>query len=117
VIEEAARPLVECRDCGQVLLAQFEIEHREILGHAILADRLGDRHDAPLDEPAQNHLRDRLAMPLADRAEQVILEQAVLPFGERPPRLGLDAMFAKQCLGFRLLMERMDFDLVAREKR
>jgi len=26
-------------------------------------------------------------------------------------------MFAKQCLGFRLLMERMDFDLVAREKR
>lgn len=61
MVEEAAGLLIERRDRREIVLIQLEIEDREVLGHAFLADGFRDGGDAALVQPAQDDLRDALA--------------------------------------------------------
>jgi hypothetical protein len=117
VIEEAARLAVERDDRLHVFATELEVEHREVLRHPLFADRLRDRDDAALHEPANDHLRDRLAVLRADRSEQLVLEDVVLPFREGAPRLVLHAILAHELMGLDLLVEWVRFDLVDRGYR
>ncbi len=114
MVEEAAGLLVQRGDGGQVLGVQLEVEDREVLGHTLPADRLGDRHDAPLDQPAQDDLGDALAVLAPDRLQHFVLEQAVLALREGAPGFGLDLVFSEQGLRLGLLMKGVDLDLVDR---
>src|SRR5438128_464651 len=75
MVEKATGLLVERGDRCEIVLAQFEVEHREILGHALLTHRLRDGDDATLAQPTQHDLRDALAMLACDRLQQIVAEQ------------------------------------------
>ena len=62
---------------------QLEVEHVDVLAHALGANGFGDDDDVALDEPAQDDLGDGLAVRRADLAEDGVGEDVVLAFGER----------------------------------
>jgi hypothetical protein len=90
LIEEHALAGVECRDPVHLIAGKREVEDVEILGDAVRSDRLGDRHDVALEQPAKRYLRDRFGVALGDPGQLRVGEEPVLAFGERPPRLDLD---------------------------
>ena len=99
-----------------VVGAELEVEDVEVLGHPLLAHRLGDRHDAALRQPAQDHLGDALAVFPADGPQHLVVEDVVLALRERSPRLDLDVVLLQELLRLDLLMEGVRLDLVDRRR-
>lgn len=63
VVEELAPPLVEGGDGRQLLVGELEVEHVQVLGHSLQSHRLGDHHDAALDQPVQRGIIDPAGAP------------------------------------------------------
>ena len=101
VREEAARPGLERRDARHVRVVELEVEDVEVLRHPLLAHRLGQGHDAALNEPAQHDLSDRLTMLAADARENFVVEEVVAALGEWRPSFGLHAVVAHERHGSR----------------
>ena len=74
--------------------------------------RLGNDHDAALDQPAQDDLRDRFAVFRSQVCQHLVPEQVVAPLGKRRPCLGLHAVSGHDAGLLRLLAEGMRLDLV-----
>src|SRR5450830_337875 len=85
VRKEAAGGSFQLRDARNIGGVKVEVEDGQVLCHALLADRLGKRDDASLDQPAQDYLADRLAVLFADFNEIGVLEQVIAPFCKRRP--------------------------------
>ena len=60
MIEESSGFPVQSLYRAHILVAQFEVENREILDHPFLLHRLRDHHDPSLDMPPKDDLRDGL---------------------------------------------------------
>ena len=72
----------------------------DVLFHSFPMRGLGQRHDVPLHQPAQNHLGDRLAMGFADFRQSRIIEHAGSPFVEwRPCLLRVTATLCRRDMG------------------
>lgn len=80
--------------------------------HAVLVDRLGDDHYAPLDIPPKGHLGGGFSILLPDGGEDGMGEDAVLALGKRPPSLGNHAVLLHQRQGVLLLEEGVELHLV-----
>ena len=107
-------PGVHRGDAGHLVIGQGEVEDVEVLFHALAANRLGDGHDAALDQPAEHDLGDGLAVGVADGGERRIGEQVVASLGEPAPRLDLHAVGVHQLVVGVALEERVRLDLVDR---
>ena len=92
VREEGALALVKCGDLLHVALGQREVEHLEILLHALFVRGLGNDDHAALDEKSERDLRGRLLIILTDLAEDGIGEEVLSSFGEGTPALMGDAV-------------------------
>ena len=101
-------------DAGHLVVGQGEVEDVEVLFHAFAADRLGDGHDAALDQPPEHDLGDGLAVGVADGGERRVGEQVVAALGEPAPGLDLHAVGAHELLVGVALEERVRLDLVDR---
>ena len=112
MVEEHRGARVEARDLVHLVLRELEPEHVEVLCHPLAPDRLGDRDDPTLDEPAQHDLRRRRAVDGSDRTEEWIGEQVVLTFGETAPRFDLHPVGRHQLLVTWALEEGVDLDLI-----
>src|ERR1700733_4772304 len=97
---------------GDVIRAQFEVEHVQILRHAFFAHGLGQSHDAALRQPTEYHLRDALLVLRGDRSQRWILEDMIPPLRKRRPCLWLNPIGLQELLGLALLKKRIDFDLI-----
>src|SRR6202000_109150 len=77
---------VERRQRLQLLLAQLEVEHVDVLFDPLWPDRLCDHHVAQLRLPAEDRLGWRLAVRACDLADRLILQ--LKPSSKRAPGLG-----------------------------
>lgn len=98
VVEEQRGAGVERADPRQLLVGEPEVEDVEVLRHPLGTHRLGDGDHTPPGQPAQHHLRHRLAVSLADVRRQRVGEQVVPPLGEAAPRLDPHPVFAHEAL-------------------
>ena len=73
--------LVEGGDRAHLLLAQLEIEQRDVLDHALQLAGFGNRNGASLHCPTQQHLGRRLTVPSRDRLDAVQVAGAVVCIG------------------------------------
>ena len=112
MVKETTGPGVHCCNGGNVIRAQFEVEHIEILYHSFFANRLGQDHDAALRQPAEYHLGNALLVLRCDCAQRWILEDVIPPLRKWRPRLRLNSIGLQELLGVMLLQERIDFDLI-----
>ena len=80
--------------------------------YALAPGGLGEDDVAHLQVPSDHNLRRRLAVRLGGNGDHVLVEQRVFALTERTPRLNLDAMTASECRGLRLLVGRVQLDLV-----
>ena len=64
--EEEARARIERRDGSHVRIRELEIEHGDVLRHALLLHRLGNDNDVALQKIAKRDLRHRLALCRGD---------------------------------------------------
>ena len=108
-------------DRGELVGAQLEVEHVEVLRDAVRLGRLRDDGAALLQVPAQHHLRRGLAVGLGDLADHRVLERAAVlavavegDAADRRPRLGQDAVLGAERLDLALLEVRVHLDLVDR---
>lgn len=97
-VEDYALTFVESGDCHHLVIGEGEIEDIEVLGHAFLADGLGDDDDVALVEPAEDYLTDRLAMTLGYFLQHGVGEESVLTLGKRRPCLLLDALGGEEVM-------------------
>ena len=67
MVEEETLSCVQHRDIGHVFRTQLKVEDVEVLGDALLANRLRNRHDTALSQPAQDHLSDTFVVLVCDR--------------------------------------------------
>src|SRR5207247_7628659 len=61
MVKETTGPGVQCCNRGDVIRAQFKVEHIEILSHSFFANRLCPDHDAALRHTASFHRRHSLS--------------------------------------------------------
>ena len=85
VREEQAVTQVEGAYGLHVFVAQVEVEHIEVLLHALAADGLGDYDDTALEEVTQGHLGGTLAMFCADACQGLVAEEVVAALGKGSP--------------------------------
>ena len=114
VRKEATGVGVQRRNARHVSIVQLEVKHCEVLCHALFAHGLGQRSNAALKEPAQNHLPHGFAMVLTDGHEHLVLKQVVAAFGKRCPSLRLYAQILHEGNGFKLLLKGVYLDLIDR---
>ena len=76
--------------------------------------RFGDDDDTALNQPAQGHLRHRLAVLAADFGQNRVREEAVAALGQRTPRHDARAELLHDALRLPLLVEDVRFDLIDR---
>lgn len=110
--EEKAFSLVERANRVQVLRVQHEVEHLEVLGHALLARGFGNDGHAALDEEAQRRLGGRLAVLRAHGRERRVREEAVAALGERPSGLVRHPVAVHDLARGALLLEHVRLHLV-----
>ena len=105
---------LEPADGRHLLVAQREVEHREIGGKVIGIGGARNRNDALLHQIAQRDLRRRLAMRRADAIERVVVRD--LPSRQRAIGGDREAMLAAGRDDLGLVEKRMDFDLVVHQR-
>src|SRR5580658_7888490 len=67
MVKEVAHPSAQLRNCTHFFVSENEVEHIEIHDNPLFVGGLRDCDDPTLDEPPQDHLRDRLSVRARDR--------------------------------------------------
>ena len=110
--EEQALPLVQLADGRHVLAAQGEVEHVDVLLHALLVGGLGDDHHIALQQKPQGHLGGGFTVFLTNLHQDGVGEEILPPFGKGTPALMLHMVLLHVLMGRLLLLEHMGFHLV-----
>lgn len=85
-------------DLLQLRFREGEIKNIQIFLHALGICGFDQRHDPPLGQPAQDHLRRGFTMGRPDLAKDFIVEQIVLSGRQRRPGLQLDPLLLCLCV-------------------
>src|SRR5689334_1738624 len=103
MIKKTTSPGVQSCNGGNVIRAQFKVEHIEILHHSLFANRLGQDHDAALRQPAKYHLGNALLVLGCDCPQRWILEDMIPPLRKWGPCLRLNLIGLQELLRLTLL--------------
>jgi hypothetical protein len=112
-------PVSRASIAGELVGRELEVEDVEVLRDPLWLRRLRDHRTAPLQVPAQHHLRRGLVMGLGDATDHRVLQGAGVvtvavegDAADRGPGLGEDALLAVEGLHLRLGEVGVDLDLV-----